>query len=278
MRLKSLFKNILTLFSDLSLPLVIGSVCTYSFIAKIHGQTSDPLHLFLLGSAVFTIYLLDHLSDSSKSKPSEHSQPFYLLYRFRKLWLGLVFLLVIVSTWAFIKSLHTLAWQPILYVLGGTLLYFLIERLPLFSFLSKVKEVIIALVLTLALGLLPAWDSAEIDYSFLLLLFLLSFQSINIFSWVDYENDLANGKKTLATEMGLPFVVWANDIFALITLAIIGDTWSEQGFSATLLVFILMELSLISLRLLCEFREPKRVYRFWADMVFVLPVVYFLLT
>ena len=277
-RFKYLFKNLITLVSDLSLPLVFGSVITYSFFAKIHNQIPDKNHLFLLGSAVFVIYLFDHLRECVSSKPSDSNQSFYLLYKTRWIWIVIGILLIFTSIYVLYLSFYTLKWQPIFIILVLTKIYFFIERIRFFSFLNKIKEALIAFVLTMTLGFLPAWSSNEIHYSYMLLLFLLSFQSINIFSWVDYESDVALNKQTLATKFGLHFVVWTNDIFSLISFAIIGDTWSEEGFSVALLVFILMQLSVLVLRFMCEFNKPKRVYRFWADMVFVLPLVYFLLT
>jgi hypothetical protein len=263
--------------SDLSLPIVAGGAISFTFFAKLHQVEFYYPIVLICSIGIFAIYLYDHFSDLKSVGHVAYGEPFWILYRFKKFWFALTAVSIIIASILFFTQLRRVYIMPGCAVAILVLGYYLFRKFAAKKWQGKLKELWISLVATMALGGITAWiSSAEIQWLLLLSLFVICFQNMLLFSWIDYEQDMKNNNPTLAIDSGIPFVVWLLDICALINFALLADLWYSDGYSLDKPIFMAMQLQLVIVRVLCEYTKPNRIYRFWTDMVFVLPIIYLL--
>lgn len=250
-----------------------GAIC-FMFFSKLHHVDFFYPIIWICSIGIFAIYLYDHFSDLSSVGEVRYGEPFWILYKFKKIWFVITAVSLVIASYLFFTKMRVVYLEPggvvALLVLG----YYFFRKLAPKKWQGKFKELWISLVATMALGGIPAWiTNTEIHWILLCSFFLLCFQNMLLFSWIDYEADLINNNPTLAVDSGIPFVVWLLDIFALINIALLADLWYSNGYTIAIPVFFAMQIQLITIRVFCEFRYPKRIYRFWTDMIFVIPLI-----
>ena len=75
-----LFPQFYRLFNLLSLDIALGSVCMTYFVSLVLNVQSPAIFYFLLGQAVWLVYLLDHIYDSRKNNGESYRRIFYKKY------------------------------------------------------------------------------------------------------------------------------------------------------------------------------------------------------
>ncbi|MCK9480876.1 MAG: hypothetical protein M0R38_03820 [Bacteroidia bacterium] len=269
--------NILLALSDLSLPVVFGGAVCFSFFANLHQIEYYYPIIWICCSGIFAIYLYDHLADLKSTSQIEIGAPFWILYRFKKIWIVVSVLSLLIAFYILLTKMRLEYLMPggivALLVLG----YYLFRKFAPKKIQGQLKELWISLVATMALGGISAWiTTSQIHWILLISFFLICFQNMLLFSWIDFEHDVINQNLTLAVSSGISYLVWILDIVSLVNLAMLADLWHSEGFSFAIVIFLLMQLQLFIIRILCEYKGTKRVYRFWTDMVFVLPLLSFI--
>jgi len=248
----------------LSLDIVIGAVILLRFFCAQMGVTPSWQVSVLLGGAIWLIYTADHLRDAEKSPKSTRER-----YRFHQRHKGK---LTRACVLVFLCMIPFVLFVPIIVTLGGILLatlsfvYLLIQHRLSATFS---KECYVALVYTLGILMVPMLLTQSFRFDLVLLLFLLTFLNLIIFSWFEKKDDEQDGFKSIATELEPKQL----EKLILILLAL--------GLSMTII-----NLSLVSLFFFvgfsiyaCMVLRPSlfrkhAMYRVIGDSVFLLPILF----
>ncbi|MEP5611822.1 MAG: hypothetical protein ABJP45_06205 [Cyclobacteriaceae bacterium] len=254
------------LLQHLSIDIVFGAVILLHFFSKIYGTSPSWQTSTLLGCSIWLIYTFDHLRDSRSAKLGNRERYTFHSRNQKALRIGMMVV--------FCLALTTLFFVPRQLILGGSILvvfslvYVLFQTT--FSRLGM-KEAYIAIIYTLGVLLSPIVATQNFDgYSFIVLL-ILSFLNLIIFSWFEFEEDEADSFTSIATQMG------KSNLFKLI-LAI-----SSIGFAIAILSFdrfpmyaAYMLIVLVIFVLLVfndQWAMQKSRYRKIGDAVFLLPIL-----
>lgn len=290
--MNNLLKTVVRFINDLSLFVVFGVGICLHFFAELY-QLSLPFSvLFLASSSVFIIYSLDHLLDLRKMKSmaslqylSELSgasekafklkkgERLYYVNKFSK-WIIFsciaLFLVSIVLT-VQVFSLELLKAGVAIGII--CVFYFTVNHFLKNSFFGKMKELSVALTVTLCIAGIPAYLSNQINWDITLIFFIICFQNLLLFSWFDYEYDKKYGQASLLQMTGKANGLFIFELLCLVNLAITGDSIWQNGIIPEYFILILMQITLISTRYFHGFFKNNHGYRFAGDMIFVFPLI-----
>lgn len=249
----------------LSLDIVIGAVILLRFFSNLLSVEPSWSVYVLLAGAVWLIYTIDHLRDASKVKGSERNR-----YRFHlKYGKVLVIACVLVAILSMISLYYT---SPIIIIAGALLallsaVYLLIQHL-----LSNwgMKELYVAIIFTSGILLAPFVMSETIRFDVFLLLLLLSFSNLVLFSWFEKEEDNQDGFKSVATTMS------ESSIQKLILLLLsVGIAFSITIEFSEVSLYFLVSFGLYSY-LFIDHKRAKRlsIYRTIGDGIFLIPIIF----
>lgn len=248
----------------LSIDIVIGAVILLRFFCA-QFEVSPGWEVYvLLGGAVWLIYTADHLRDAEKSVKSNRER--YVFHRKNKR------SLVAVAVSVLLLLLPLIFFIPVILFLGGLALtvfsfvYLLIQH-RLSRFLSK--EVYVALVYSAGVLMVPFFLGQVFRWDILLLLVLLTYANLGIFSWYEREEDTVDGFRSIATELAskqlektqLILIITGLSI-SILTLELVA-TYFTIGFAIYILMMIYPS----------WFRVNHR-YRAIGDGVFLLPILF----
>jgi 4-hydroxybenzoate polyprenyltransferase len=266
--------QILVGFHSLGFLLSIGGVVCLKFfdVISYNGFKSIQFpQMWICGTLIFTVYLIDHLRDLNVNV--RLTSELEIVRKFK-------WVLIPISIIGFMISILLVHKLDDVFITLGiiafvlTVIYFLGLKFLPFRIMGRVKELWVALVISFAIAYIPMASNNTFDMMPILFFFLICFQSTLLFSWIDYQNDKLNQKGTLATQMGLEFVAWFFDILMLVHIALLADTAHSEGLSNLILAMFIMQMMLLAVRIYLEKKGSKPVLRFWADSVFVVPLVF----
>jgi 4-hydroxybenzoate polyprenyltransferase len=248
----------------LSLDIVIGAVILLRFFCA-QFQVSPRWEVYvLLAGTVWLIYTADHLRDAEKSVKSNRER--YLFHKKNKrllITIAIILLLFLALLIFFI---------PIVIFLGGLVLgsfsfiYLLVQH-RLSRFLSK--ELYVALVYSLGILMVPMLLSQTFQWDILVLLILLTFVNLTIFSWYEREDDIKDKFRSIATEMNtnqLEKVILIMISIGL-AIAILNISLIHGYFAIGFLVYALMIVK-------PDWFISNHKYRTIGDGVFLLPIFF----
>jgi hypothetical protein len=257
----------------LSLDIAAGAVVSALFFSKILSVHILPYGLAALALTVWIIYTTDHLRDAMviENTASSERHRFHQKY-FRQL---LVFLLIAI---ALDLVLILYARKPVFrwgVNLGSIVFIYLVVQ----RYLKILKETLIAILYTIGV-LLPSLSVSEVTLSFehycLFIEFaLVALMNLFIFSWYDYETDLADHQRSFATTAGRDTTRIFIYLIAIAVLAL----WTYLVFSnfypaAATIVLSMAILHLTIFRLAKTPLSFGTHYRILADAIFVVPLIY----
>ncbi|WP_370088899.1 hypothetical protein [Ekhidna sp.] len=180
----------------LSIDIVIGAVILLRFFCVQFGVKPGWEVYALLGGTVWLIYTADHLRDATSQIESNRER--YLFHKkHRKL------LIVLASVMLCLMTV-LLFFIPVVILKGGVALaslsfIYLLVQYRLSRYLSK--EFYVALIYSLGILMVPMVLSEMYDWSVFLLLFLLTFINLILFSWFEKNEDSVDGFLSIATEL-----------------------------------------------------------------------------
>lgn len=255
------------LLQHLSIDIVFGAVILLHFFSKIYNVSVSWPAYVLLGSSIWLIYTLDHLRDSKLAVLGTRER--YAFHaRNQKALKTMMIIVTVLSTiclffvsTAIIVSGGILAGFCLIYVLGQ-------------SVIAKkgLKELYVAVVYTFGILLVPISLTQQFDlYSFLILL-ILSFLNLAIFSWFEFTEDKQDSFQSIATQLGQKRSLKL--IFGILSVGF------AIGFAAinTNSVYPLYMIFVLSIFTLLIFKEnwarQKNRYRTIGDAVFILPILF----
>lgn len=281
--MKNLIKTIVGLNNDLSLFVVFGVGICLHFFAEIYQLPLPFPILILASSSVFIIYALDHLLDLKKMKSiaMESEKTFkikkgerlYYISKFRKLIIAFCIVLLLSSLFLTIQvfSLELLKAGLAMGVI--CVFYFAVNHFIRNSFFAKMKELSVALTVTLCIAGIPAYLSNQINWDISLIFFIICFQNLLLFSWFDYEFDKKYKQTSLLQMTGKENGMFIFELLSLANLAVTGDSIWQNGLLPEYLVLIFMQITLISIRYFHKYLKKNQGYRFAGDMIFVFPIL-----
>ncbi|MEP1034459.1 hypothetical protein [Ekhidna sp.] len=180
----------------LSLDIVIGVVILLRFFCA-QFQVNPGWEVYvLLAATVWLIYTADHLRDAENSASSTRER--YVFHRTHRKTLIIVFVLLLIGITPLIFFI------PVVIFLGGlalaifSFIYLLVQQ-RLSRWLSK--ELYVALVYSMGILMVPMFLSWTFHLTSFLLLFLLTFVNLTIFSWYEKIEDEKDGFQSIATQM-----------------------------------------------------------------------------
>lgn len=248
----------------LSIDIVIGVVVLLRFFCAQFGVTPGWEVYTLLGGVVWLIYTADHLRDAEQSVQSSRER--YLFHKDHRKTIVVVAFIVLIT----LSSLTFFI--PLLIFLGGIALgvfsfVYLLMQHRLSRFLSK--ELYVALVYSAGILMVPFLLSQTYRWDVFILLVLLTFVNLSLFSWYEKEDDLKDGFHSIATELQ----GWKLEktilllISAGLSVALISPNVITIYFIVGFLIYALMTI------FLDWFRINHR-YRAIGDGVFLLPILF----
>ena len=264
----------------LNLDTAIGAVITSLFIADFVKASVPLVAVITLFIAVLAIYNFDHLMDArrlnSVARTARHR---FYQENLRALSIYQLMLMIGLMTIIWYLPADILRAGLVLALITGIYFILLFFIFPgRFTF----KEIMIALVYTLALFLAPLYtlEKATANLSWLILwveILLLALSNTLIFAWYDHEIDHKEGHASLARNLNRQ-VIYRMVIGFLIILYIIsaysivkGENLLYQG------VILLMTTTLLFSLLGNQLLQKKERYRIVGDAIFIIPIIILLL-
>jgi len=270
-----LMRRFFTLFSWLSLDVVIGAMASLYFFQELLHVSLDWHAFVLLGLAVWTIYTLDHVLDARKiANTSSSRRAFHRKYQVA---LGVGILFAVVSGLA--GALIWMGW-------GKEFQLTLILALAMFGCRWAIqkfgpvllKEVSIALfyvVGTIWLPLLRA-EAADLTWAVLIfaaLFFVLALLNLWMLSFLDREEDRQDGFLSIAQVYpSLQLIQWIRSlsflgIFATLAVFILLPSF-YRPFSCLLLLLLLVHyLTFFHTRLSSAQKRQRMELAFWIPLL-----------
>lgn len=178
----------------LSIDVAIGAISLLHFFSVEKIEWSVYI---LLGLAIWIIYTVDHLKDARKASDSNRKR--YQYHHKNAVWLKTLVAVGLII--AFTLCLFV----PVQIVLGGVIIGFLSGIYILFQARIahiKLKECYIAGVYTSGVLLVPFMQTNLVDFYLFILLFLLAFLNLTLFSWMEIDEDKKDGFSSIATRLG----------------------------------------------------------------------------
>ena len=180
----------------LSIDIVIGVVILLRFFCVHFGVEVGWQVYTLLACSVWLIYTADHIRDAEKAKTTNRSR--YLFHhKFKRPLIASSIVLITLM-------LALIFYIPSIILISGIILaafsfvYLLIQH-QLSIWLSK--EFYVSIVYSIGILMVPMLLSGRTEWSYLILLVLLTFTNLVIFSWYEKDQDEQDGFISLATRL-----------------------------------------------------------------------------
>ena len=273
-------KRIMIFCNAFSIVVVSGAVSTSFFFSYYWGVNHEGLFYWLLGSSVWLIYTLDHLLDAFRLGPKASSIRHRLHHQFRYPLIILVFFIA-----GFNAMEVWLNWNQFPYIRYGVVLIGLFILYLIYVMLHhkqgkhlNFKEIWVAIFATIGMALSPVFGQ-EIqpdtgNFLLLAIFTLLNFLNLLTFSRFDLRQDQKDKMQSLACHLGFPKTSrWINNLLAVAFLMTVvwlfTDDWPYKITGTLALIVMINILALINLKYV-HFRKDAR-YRFWGDLIYLIP-------
>ncbi len=258
----------------LSLDIVLGSVISALFFARLFAVAILPYGLASLALTVWIIYTADHLLDAraiSKVAASErhrfHQKHFHLL----KIIVAIAVLLDVVLIFFMRKPVFVSG----IFLAAFVFVYLLAQR-----YLRVLKEFFVAFFYTCGV-LLPSLSvtSVELNFGYGLVIFqflVIAWTNLLLFSWFDYDEDRTDLQDSFVTIAGKRFAYYFIGAVGIFNLCLSWWLWKIDFNLQVIVILAFMQLILLVILLLHRPMKRGNVYRLLGDAVFALPLVYIL--
>lgn len=266
------------ILNTLSIDVVIGSVFSTFFVAKL--LSVDPNWAFWISFpiSVWIIYTLDHLVDASRLKSAAHT------YRHRFHYMHLKKLIFIIIVLSIIDSIIILMWLQKELIFFGLLLILLTIFYLLFLYFNTntkiplFKEIFVSTIYTLGIWGGPiSISNFNINSSQILLLIiflLLVLSDVLLLSYYEVESDRKDNHSTFTVIYGKPLTAQMITIILLIVFSSsIFIIYSHELFlyRVAVKIFLLMGMLEIVTLSFSHVLEKDKIYRYIIELVFWIP-------
>lgn len=251
----------------LSIDIVIGAVVLLHFFSKPFEVDLDWTMYLVLGITVWLIYTADHLQDATRVMDSTRARyTFHLKYKA---------LLIVAGSLMTIVATISLFFLPQEVLLLGSLLFGLCVFYLIFQ--SKLapkgmKELYVSAIYALGILLAPISLSGSFLIHPFVILIILAFANLIIFSWFELEDDRKDSILSIATVLGKKGTEKLILIVASVGLSV-GVAGIEHAPNHSL--YFIAALILYAILLLNpQWSKKNERYRLIGDGAFVLPIFF----
>ena len=149
----------------LSIDIVLGVLAGGIYASRLFRVDMPLIFWFLLLSTVWMIYIADHLADGMISSKNELMDRYDFYFRYRKLFIGLLILLILINGYLFVlyldKQLKVFGLITCILVLIYFLAHYLLNNSRIYL---MQKEVLIAVTYTYGIFGGPMWIASNIKF------------------------------------------------------------------------------------------------------------------
>lgn len=274
--------SIAEFLNSFSILVSLGAFICSRFFAQMAQSEFGYHHSLILALSVWVVYTVDHILDGQKLKELSKANRHYVHYKYSKELTTICALLVVLILILSIVYLNV-SWFIIgLSVAAVTSLHLLINHRLQTKKVSRVflKEIVIALVVTIGFGVLPLlngqnFSSKSINGLIIIAsLFTLNLCNLLTFSRFDFRSDSLSSFMSIARVLGVrktTNVIWVLLFQNVLLLS------SLIYFDVLSLVEILTLVTMSSMLLVINvfprtFAINER-YRFWGDLIYCFPAL-----
>lgn len=254
----------------LSLDVVAGAVIGSLFFARIFGVPVSEYALAALALTVWIIYTLDHLRDAMFIRKVASTDR----HRFHQKYFKSITLILIVVALADFLLIWFVPQRVLLFGLG---LWFIVAiYLVLQRYLKFMKEFFVACLYTAGL-LLPSialMDSDWLTLHYILAgkYFITAWMNLLLFSLIDYNEDRQHEQHSFVTKFGPSSTRYGIVVLGLINIS--SGIWLWSLDHGVALVFISMNILLLTILVFQRPLASNNYYRIAGDAVFFIPLLY----
>ncbi len=262
--------SVYRVLQHLSIDIVFGATILLHFFSRAFSVEVPWIVYFLLGAAVWMIYTIDHLRDAEKPRQSKRGR--YAFHRKHRLKLKFMVLLV-----GLLSVILSLIFLPETLWVGGSV----ITTLVILYILSQskladlgLKELYIAIVYTAGILLTPISLGKEMDWFLGLMLFLITYLNLIIFSWFEARQDFADNFGSIATKYTPPLIEKVIFIMLSIGMTIVVYNLQQPAYWSYNCYFLFVFIVFTTLVIKKEWAGENERYRTLGDGVFLFPLFF----
>lgn len=256
----------------LSIDVAAGAVVSAMFFSALLKAPANPVSLVALAMTVWIIYTIDHLRDakSIRRTASAERHRFHQIY-FRPIAAGLCVAAVLDLVAVVFLS------DRLIYA-GAALGAIVIVYLLLQRYLKFMKEFFVACLYCCGI-LLPSLTVPHVEldpFHYLIIgkFFITALMNLLLFSLIDYHEDTHDQQYSFVTWFGPKWT--RTGIIFLGLVNIVSGIWLWQSDWRVAMVFVSMNLLLLTVLFLRRSLRHNNLYRMLGDAVFFIPAIYLL--
>lgn len=276
------YQSILNFINTYSILVAIGSLSSYLFFSNLFDVKPNYVLALGLSLSLWIIYTLDHLLDGlsiGKDASSIRHREHFLKHKQMIRWMlfGLI-ILIGLSFWVPQVYYGYVLFLFILTLLHFCINYFLSRK---YTFLRYLKEIFVALVVTIGFVITPLVGNEEslnltqLIYIFIIFYFI-NLSNLLIFSFFDRDRDHRDNILTIAhlySHRKLKRLIYLG--IGMSTTILVISYINGHLTLISFFVFASMQLTLLFITSFPSYFKFSDRYRFFGDLIYLYPIVVF---
>lgn len=276
------YQSILNFINTYSILVAIGSLSSYLFFSNLFDVKPNYVLALGLSLSLWIIYTLDHLLDGlsiGKDASSIRHREHFLKHKQMVRWMlfGLI-ILIGLSFWVPQVYYGYVLFLFILTLLHFCINYFLSRK---YTFLRYLKEIFVALVVTIGFVITPLIGNEEslnltqLIYIFIIFYFI-NLSNLLIFSFFDRDRDHRDNMLTIAhlySHRKLKRLIYLG--IGMSTTILVISYINGHLTLISFFVFASMQLTLLFITSFPSYFKFSDRYRFFGDLIYLYPIVVF---
>jgi hypothetical protein len=276
------YQLILNFINTYSILVAIGSLSSYLFFSNLFDVKPNYVLALGLSLSLWIIYTLDHLLDGlsiGKDASSIRHREHFLKHKQMIRWMlfGLI-ILIGLSFWVPQVYYGYVLFLFILTLLHFCINYFLSRK---YTFLRYLKEIFVALVVTIGFVITPLIGNEEslnltqLIYIFIIFYFI-NLSNLLIFSFFDRDRDHRDNMLTIAhlySHRKLKRLIYLG--IGMSTTILVISYINGHLTLISFFVFASMQLTLLFITSFPSYFKFSDRYRFFGDLIYLYPIVVF---
>ena len=276
------YQSILNFINTYSILVAIGSLSSYLFFSNLFDIKPNYVLALGLSLSLWIIYTLDHLLDGlsiGKDASSIRHREHFLKHKQMIRWMlfGLI-ILIGLSFWVPQVYYGYVLFLFILTLLHFCINYFLSRK---YTFLRYLKEIFVALVVTIGFVITPLVGNEEslnltqLIYIFIIFYFI-NLSNLLIFSFFDRDRDHRDNILTIAhlySHRKLKRLIYLG--IGMSTTILVISYINGHLTLISFFVFASMQLTLLFITSFPSYFKFSDRYRFFGDLIYLYPIVVF---
>ena len=276
------YQSILNFINTYSILVAIGSLSSYLFFSNLFDVKPNYVLALGLSLSLWIIYTLDHLLDGlsiGKDASSIRHREHFLKHKQMIRWM-LFSLIILIGLSFWVPQVY---YGYVLFLFILTLLHFCINYFlsRKYTFLRYLKEIFVALVVTIGFVITPLIGNEEslnltqLIYIFIIFYFI-NLSNLLIFSFFDRDRDHRDNMLTIAhlySHRKLKRLIYLG--IGMSTTILVISYINGHLTLISFFVFASMQLTLLFITSFPSYFKFSDRYRFFGDLIYLYPIVVF---